>query len=230
MNTIEQKPIGEIVAEDYRTAFVFKNFGLEYCCGGKKTLASACASKNIDVDELLREIATATEHRAEENRYNEWSPSFLIDYIVNNHHKYVQEKLPFLLFLAGKVARVHGYEQPELIKMNQLVNDLNDEMINHLTKEEKHTFPLIKQLEINGISSINEDFLISELEDEHKAAGAIMEQLRELSNQFQFPEGACSSYQIYFKTLNEFEEDLHKHVHLENNVLFAKVESMLQAV
>ncbi len=230
MNTIEQKPIGEIVAEDYRTAFVFKNFGLEYCCGGKKTLASACASKNIDVDELLREIATATEHRAEENRYNEWSPSFLIDYIVNNHHKYVQEKLPFLLFLAGKVARVHGYEQPELIKMNQLVNDLNVEMINHLTKEEKHTFPLIKQLEINGISSINEDFLISELEDEHEAAGAIMEQLRELSNQFQFPEGACSSYQIYFKTLNEFEEDLHKHVHLENNVLFAKVESMLQAV
>ncbi len=230
MNTIEQKPIGEIVAEDYRTAFVFKNFGLEYCCGGKKTLASACASKNIDVDELLREIATATEHRAEENRYNEWSPSFLIDYIVNNHHKYVQEKLPFLLFLAGKVARVHGYEQPELIKMNQLVNDLNDEMINHLTKEEKHTFPLIKQLEINGISSINEDFLISELEDEHEAAGVIMEQLRELSNQFQFPEGACSSYQIYFKTLNEFEEDLHKHVHLENNVLFAKVESMLQAV
>lgn len=114
--------------------------------------------------------------------------------------------------------------------MNQLVNDLNDEMISHLNKEEQHTFPLIKQWEAEGVSSEMEELLISELEDEHEAAGSIMEQLSELSNGFQFPERACSSYQIYFKTLQEFQDDLHKHVHLENNVLFAKVEHMAQSV
>lgn len=230
MNTIEQKPIGEIVAEDYRTAFIFKNFGLEYCCGGKKSLAEACASKSVAVEDVLKEIESAKQHHAEENRYNEWSPSFLIDYIVNNHHKYVQEKLPFILFLASKVARVHGSERPELVQMYQLVQALNDEMINHLTKEETHTFPMVKQLENEGIPSKSEDLLISELEDEHEAAGNIMEQLSALSNGFQFPEGACSSYQIYFKTLQEFQDDLHKHVHLENNVLFSKVEDLMQAV
>ena len=230
MTSFEQKSIGEIVAEDYRTAFVFKQFGLEYCCGGKKSLAEACTSKKIELEDVLSAIQTATINRAEEHRYNDWSPGFLIDYIINNHHKYVLEKLPYLLFLAGKVARVHGYERPELIKMNQLVNDLNGEMISHLNKEEQHTFPLIKQWETKGVSSEIEELLISELEDEHEVAGSIIEQLSELSNGFQFPEGACSSYQIYFKTLQEFQEDLHKHVHLENNVLFAKVEHMAQSV
>ncbi|MBO6795306.1 MAG: iron-sulfur cluster repair di-iron protein [Balneolaceae bacterium] len=229
MNTIEQKPIGEIVAEDYRTAFIFKNFGIEYCCGGKKSLAQACASRSVDLEEVLKQIESATQHRPEENRFNEWSASFLIDYIINNHHVYVKEKLPFLMFLAGKVARVHGYEHPELIKMNRLVQELNSEMMNHMSKEEGSSFPLIKKLETNGKIEEKNDLLIAELEDEHEAAGAIMEELRSLSNQFQFPEGACSSYQIYFKTLNEFEEDLHKHVHLENNVLFTKVEQLLQA-
>ncbi len=230
MDMIANKPIGEIVAEDYRTAFVFKNFGIEYCCGGKKTLAKACASKNIEMDEILREIESVTQHQAQENKYNEWSSGFLIDYIVNNHHKYVQEKLPFLLFLSDKVARVHGAERPELVAMNTLVQELNSELLAHLEKEEEHTFPLIKKLEAEEVSPETEEFLIAELEDEHEAAGSILEQLSELSNEYQFPQGACSSYQIYFKTLQEFQDDLHKHVHLENNVLFAKVEGMLQAV
>lgn len=228
MFEVKEKTVGEVVAEDYRTAFVFKSFGIDYCCGGKRSIEKACTSKNINPDELNKELDRVLSQPENGMKFNDWSAGFLADYIINNHHIYVRNKLPELLLVANKVSRVHGNAHSELTEMLDLVKGLEVEMIEHLNKEEEELFPQIKKLE-NGEEQIQpgED-LLKELEDEHDHAGSIMKQLEELSNGFTPPTGACTSYRIYFKTLKEFQDDLHMHVHLENNVLFPKVEEMLK--
>jgi regulator of cell morphogenesis and NO signaling len=223
MFDIKEKTVGEVVAEDYRTAFVFKSFGIDYCCGGKRNVENACTTKNVDVDQVEKELRTVLEQPADGLRFNQWSAGFLVDYIINNHHRYVRTKLPELIYVADKVARVHSGRSPELVEMLALVRGLDIEMIEHLNKEEKDLFPVIKEIENSGGDAKLSGLLLRELEDEHELAGGIMQQLEELSNGFTPPSGACTSYVIYFKTLKEFQEDLHMHVHLENNVLFPKV-------
>ena len=222
--------VGEVVAEDYRTAFVFKAHGIDYCCGGKRSIGKACTSNGVDVDALEKEIRSVLMQPADGMRFNDWSAGFLVDYIINNHHSYVERKLPDIIFLADKVARVHGSEHPELIEMLKLVLELNSEMLSHLQKEESVTFPRIKQMETGYSDNSFQSLVLDELEEEHEAAGGIMGELETLSKGFTPPEGACTSYVIYFKALKEFQDDLHKHVHLENNILFPKVQKMVNSV
>ena len=226
---LKDRTVGEIVADDYRTAFVFKSFGIDYCCGGKRTISKACSAKGVDVQDLDKELQAVLTQPADGLRFKDWSASFLIDYIINNHHSYVQNKLPELTFLADKVARVHGEEQPELVEMRQLVFELNEELLAHLKKEELLSFPLIKDLESGSYVGDASKAVLKDLEEEHEEAGDLLKTLESLSNGFTPPEGACTSYVIYFKLLKEFQEDLHKHVHLENNLLFPKVDVLVQS-
>lgn len=231
METIAQRTIGEIVADDYRTAQVFKSHGLDFCCGGGRTVAKACEKKGVDLDTITRELTMLGERKSgSADNYKDWSPDFLIDYIINNHHNYVRSKLPEIRIYAQKVAKVHGRTHPENIEIFKLFEALSAELIEHLKKEEEILFPYVKSLVVAEKSGTERKIPhfktaanpIGMMEAEHEEAGDGMEKIKELSNNFTPPEDACATYRVLYANLKEFQEDLHKHVHLENNILFPK--------
>lgn len=231
METLEDRTIGEIVTEDYRTAHIFKKYGLDFCCGGGRSLTEACKRKGLDIDTLLAEINTIAGEAAEEHSYNEWSPVFLIDYIINNHHHYVRTKLPEIKGYAQKVAKVHGKTYPVLLDMLGKFLVLKEEILSHLEAEEQVLFPYVKKLakaEATGKSPAKElragtaAQAIEMMEAEHEEAGRLMAEIEKMSDGFTPPEDACTTFRVYFQNLQAFQDDLHKHVHLENNILFPK--------
>lgn len=224
--------IGQIAAKDLRKAKVFKKYGLDFCCGGKKTIQEACSEKGLDVTVVEQELRQA-DNKAMSSRplpYNEWNLDFLADYIVNTHHAYVRKNLPDIRAYASKVYSVHGNRHPELNNVKQLVESIANELIPHMEKEETILFPYIKQLvqsKGNGQSLTQSAFgsvqnPINVMESEHEAVGAFFEDIRKLTKDFALPEDACASYTLLYRLLEEFEEDLHLHIHLENNILFPK--------
>ncbi len=224
--------LGEIATRDLRKAQIFKKYGLDFCCGGKKTVKQACAEKGLDVTKIEQELQAADQNAATGRPlpYNDWSLDFLADYIVNTHHSYVEKTLPDIRTYAAKVARVHGARHPELIPIQNLVEDIHAELSAHMIKEEKVLFPYIKELvaarqratqpDATPFRSVQQP--INMMEMEHESVGQSLEQIRELSNGFSLPEDACASYSLLYRLLAEFEDDLHTHVHLENNILFPK--------
>jgi len=225
--------LGEIAVKDLRKAEVFKKYGLDFCCGGKKTVKEACAEKGLDVTKVEQELQNSDKasFTARPLPYNDWNLDFLADYIVNTHHSYVKKTIPDIRTYSEKVAKVHGAHHPELLVINQLAQEVCDEMSSHMVKEETVLFPYIKQLvaaKNNGNGKVkfgNLDSVetpINMMEMEHELVGGNMDKIRTISNNFQLPEDACASYSYLFKTLDEFENDLHIHVHLENNILFPK--------
>lgn len=224
-----KETLGQIAAQDLRKAEVFKKYGLDFCCGGKKTVKEACMEKGIDPALVEQELNQADKNPVTRPLpYNEWTLDFLADYIVQTHHHYVRKALPDLVAYATKVASVHGGHHPELHDIRNLVLEVNTEMSSHMVKEEKVVFPYIKELvRNNGQASQAEDFgsiqsPINMMEEEHEVVGKALEEIRALSNNFTVPADGCASYQLLFKMLEEFESDLHIHVHLENNILFPK--------
>jgi len=220
--TLSQKPVGEIVAKDYRTAQVLRSYGLDFCCGGGRTLEKACSSKKIEIENVLSDLEALDRSNNTGDNYNEWALDFLADYIVNNHHTYVRKMLPEINFYSEKVARVHGERDPELYDILQKVRLLREEMLGHLQKEEKDLFPQIKVMVQTSKAGEVREAVVEALEEEHDKAGAIMEEIQELTNNFNPPANACASYRVLFQNLEGFQQDLHKHVHLENNILFPK--------
>lgn len=228
---ILQRTVGELVAEDYRTATVFKRHGIDFCCGGGATLERVCAKKDLPVDDLVNALEQAVRGKASGNvRPDSWSAGFLADFIVNEHHGYVRESLPLLREFTTKVARVHGHHEPALVEIASLFEQIADEMSLHMEKEERVLFPYIKRLDGDGavgdaVRSIpfgSVENPIRMMEDEHERVGSLMHQIRLLSNNYTPPEHACATYRVAFAKLEEFEDDLHRHVHLENNILFKK--------
>ena len=227
----DEETLGQIAAKDLRKAEVFKKYGLDFCCGGKKTVKEACAEKGLDVTKIEQELQQAD--KALSSRpipYNEWSLGFLADYIVNTHHSYVKKTLPELVSYATKVASVHGQQHPELHKIKSLVDDVNAELSGHMIKEEKVLFPYIKTLVLaNATEQIPQaahfgtvQNPINMMEMEHELVGKNLDYVRVLSKNYTLPEDGCASYSLLYKMLDEFENDLHLHVHLENNILFPK--------
>jgi len=224
--------LGEIAAKDLRKAEVFKKYGLDFCCGGKKTVKEACAEKGLDVTKVEQELQTADKNitGSRPMPYNDWSLDFLADYIVNTHHSYVKKTIPDLRSYASKVASVHGSHHSELFAISQLTDEVCTELSSHMIKEENVLFPYIKQLvaaKNNGSQLQSAAFKsvqspINMMEHEHEIVGNKLDQIRKLSKNYSLPEDACASYSYLFKTLDEFENDLHIHVHLENNILFPK--------
>lgn len=231
IESFAKRPIGEIVSEDYRKAEVFKKYQLDFCCGGKKTVEQACDEKNIDLSALQFDLYEMDQRNfASGHSYNQWSPDFLIDYIVNTHHAYVREAIPVLMEYTRKVAKVHGENHPEVILIAENFYEAAQELIEHMAKEENILFPYIKQLwtAVKQSSEAAQPIFgsvqnpINMMEHEHETVGTIFKSIRALSNNFTPPEGACMTYKVSFLKLNEFEEDLHRHIHLENNILFPK--------
>ena len=231
MNLFEEQTIGQIVTEDYRAAGVFKKFGLDFCCGGKRTITEACEKKGVNLEELVRELDSLDSESNESQNYSSWSPDFLIDYIVNTHQNFVRTKLPEIEGYARKVAKVHGSRHEELNEILYEFMMLKDEMLNHLEKEEQLLFPFIKAMvrcEREGKSMDEKPHFgsvenpVKMMEEEHDEAGGSMAKIQRLSNNFTPPKDACATYRVLFQSLEGFQDDLHKHVHLENNILFPK--------
>ena len=223
--------LGQLAAKDLRKAAIFKKYGLDFCCGGKKTIKEACAEKGLDVTKIEKEIQETDKVPASHPiPYNEWDLGFLSDYIVNTHHQYVRKTLPDLVGYAAKVKSVHSAHHPELSTINKLVNEIAEELSSHMVKEEVILFPFIKELaskdkktasvQSKQFGSVSAP--INMMEMEHDFVAKNLEEIKKLSNDYSLPADACASYSLLYKMLKEFEEDLQMHIHLENNILFPK--------
>lgn len=228
---LNDETIGQIVSKDMRKAEVFKKFGIDFCCGGKKTIREACSEKGIDSERLTQELNMSGHIQAQRPQaYDEWALDFLADYVVATHHAYVKKNLPELRTYSVKVANVHGDAHPELVAIYQLIEAVNEELTQHMMKEENVLFPYIKNLvqaektyqapQPPHFGSVRNPITMMELE--HDTVGKLFDEIRILSDKYTLPEDACGSYTLLYKMLAEFEDDLHIHIHLENNILFPK--------
>ena len=223
MENFSKTPIGDIVANDFRTASVFKHNHIDFCCGGKKSLETACFERGVDLVKMERELKDISADTSNVGHdFKSWKPDFLSDYIINTHHRYVLKTLPDLVFYTQKIADVHGNHHPELIEVASLFAKINHELLQHLKNEEEILFPAIKHVLIHDdaeskITIISE---ITRMAAEHEFAGGAMDRINTLTNHYTLPEDGCATYQVTFKLLDQFEDDLHIHVHLENNILY----------
>tara|TARA_R100001143_G_scaffold63607_1_gene73968 strand:+ start:12101 stop:12832 length:732 start_codon:yes stop_codon:yes gene_type:complete len=228
--------IGEIVAANYHAAGVFQRFGMDFCCGGGISLEKACEKRDTDMKSLIAALQTVEKQVIDnDENFQSWEPGFLIDHIIQNHHRFVRTKTEEISVYAEKVARVHGERHPENVAIFEKFSMLSQELLTHLEAEEERVFPLIRTIYESRMKGKNvPDELIgslkaelNQMEDDHVLAGDTMKEIRELSNQFTPPAEACRTYQILYLNLEGFEQDLHKHVHLENNILFKKAEQLV---
>jgi regulator of cell morphogenesis and NO signaling len=216
--------MGDLVREDYARAAVFRRHRLDFCCGGGSSLAEACEKRGADVGQVLAELAADDARRrgaSGEGAPVPLSPRALVDHIEQVHHAWVRETLPVLLHFTGRVAAVHGETWPYLKAVAEHTKTLAAEMESHMLDEEGTLFPRIRGMAPGASPLTSEDLL--ELENEHAAAGALMGEIRDLTSSFTPPDHACATWRAAYAKLEEFEADLHRHVHLENNVLFPAV-------
>lgn len=235
MKTSDTRTIGEIVAENYRTAPVFKKYGIDFCCKGGRTIEDACATKGIDPSPLLveLEVVSGTRENAQTD-YTSWPLDRLVDHIEEKHHRYVEQAIQHIRPFLNKVVEVHGDHHPELIGIHELFNETAGNLAQHMKKEELILFPFIRkmvQAEADGTELGRPHFgtvenPIAMMKDEHVAEGSRFETIRKLSNDYTPPADACNTYRVTYALLKEFEEDLHLHIHLENNILFPKALEM----
>jgi len=239
MENIRNKSVGEIVKLDFRAADVFSNYGIDFCCGGKISVAEACANAKTEESIVISALENLQNKSGSAvHDFDSWNIGFLADYIQNTHHQYVSKAIPQILPLAQKVADVHGEHHPEVIVINDLFSDLADELLSHMQKEEQILFPYIKKLVVDESAGKCNDpscfgsiaSPISVMEAEHENAGLILKELFKLSDGYTPPEDACNTFRVLYGKLKEFEDDLHRHIHLENNILFPKAIEMEEAM
>lgn len=230
MTTLEEKTVAEVVTENIKAAHVFKKHGIDFCCGGGVSIARACEKAKVDPSILMAELMDLNNIPDRASNYNAWKLDFLIDHIVNVHHQYVEENSPLLLQYSKRVNQVHGGHYKELAEIEELVTKLVQAMAGHQRKEELILFPFIKKLvkaeadgtEVPAVHFGTVENPIHMMEEEHEEAGGFLARISELSNGFTPPQGACNTYKAFYAKLDEFEQDLHHHIHLENNILFPK--------
>ena len=224
------KTIGEMVADDFRAASVFSANKIDFCCKGNRTLDEVCNQKGLDVYDVLAQLEKATESNNSTIEFNTWELDLLIDYIEKKHHRYVEEKAPILLSFILKLEQVHGAAHPELFEIKNLFKRTADELTQHMKKEELILFPHSKQmveaarnktpLSAPGFGTVANP--IAMMMEEHENEGNRFEKIVAISNNYTPPADGCNTYKVTFQMLQEFESDLHTHIHLENNILFPK--------
>lgn len=233
-NTLDDftgKKIKDIVSENFHTVELFEKYKIDFCCKGNRPINEALAEKNIPLANFYKEFINVYSSSSEEkHNFNKWELVTLSEYIVNKHHTYVKSAIPLITLHIPKVIKAHSKKYPFLFEVQHVFELLANEMTAHMKKEEIILFPLIKYLvdsqkfnekpKTGGFGTIKNP--IRQMEEEHISAGGATEKLRELTDDYRLPNDACTTFQILYKELNEFEVDLHKHVHLENNILFPR--------
>jgi len=226
-----EESLGEIATKDLRKVEVFKKYGLDFSCDGKKTVKEACAERGLDVTKVEQELQQADKNPVTlQLPYDEWDLDFFVDFIQNTHHRYIRKNLPEITTYSNKVMEVHCDRHPELIEINNLVKEINTTLPALLEEEENILFPKIKELfqrsksEESSNPKITESLrnVILSADKVHQLVNKDLSEIRKLSNNYTLPEDACASYTLLFRMLDEFEDNTQLHIHLENNILFPK--------
>jgi regulator of cell morphogenesis and NO signaling len=229
--TLTTQTVREIALNQPSSIRVFEQFGIDYCCGGRKPLTEACIAGSLEIDAVIAALEAA--ERAPQEKTEDWaekSLESLSTHIVATHHAYVKRELPRLALLAEKVVNRHGSTKAELPVIAATLAQLDEELTHHLAKEEAVLFPYIAGLEKSisiGTPKPHSCFgtvanPIAMMTQEHDAAGALLSEIRTLSGNFTTPPDACPTFHAFYDGLKEFEQDLHQHIHLENNILFPR--------
>lgn len=230
MVVLREKTVASYVTENIKTAHIFKKYGIDFCCSGNISVEEACNQYNVSYITLEQELSKVDVIKDVIEDYNKWGLDFLMIYIENTHHVYIRESIPILIQCANNVATVHGKQYPYLLKIAELLREMDCELTDHLRKEEKILFPYIKQLitfkkenkriPLPPFQTIHNPIRV--METEHHNSGSIFKTLKELTNNFTAPSNASTTWKVLYAKLEEFEQDLYKHIHLENNILQPK--------
>lgn len=222
--------LGQLVTESPARARIFERLGVDYCCGGDRSLAEACREQGLDPDTVVQMLDAVAEASTEPTTdWTEASLSDLIDHIVSTHHDYLRRELPRLNQLLTKVTRVHGSDFSWLEQTRNVFQALKADLEDHMQSEEEYVFPAIRTLEAGRLlpdGSTLDDAPLEQMVEEHDEAGSALDQLRSLTNDYTPPEGACATFQAALDGLRELEADMHQHVHKENNILFPRAKSL----
>jgi regulator of cell morphogenesis and NO signaling len=231
----KNQTVREIAINNPTTVRVFENFGIDYCCGGKRPLHEACASANAPIDRVIEALAELDVNGT--SLEEAWTNSSLADltaHIVQRHHRYVRDESPRIEMLLQKVVNRHGEAHPELGAIQDTFVALSQELFAHMMKEERILFPFLEAMEAAARSGqpaplgcfASVSLPIARMLADHDDAGALLAKMRDLSGDYRAPDGSCPSYRGLYQALEEFERDLHHHVHLENNILFPRAVEM----
>lgn len=233
MKTISvEATVGEIVRAEPGTSRVFEKLGIDYCCGGKLPLKAVCQAKSLDSNTVISMLGSL------ESVSGEILPDpdamtlgGLCDHIEQVHHNYLREELPRLDLMTRKVASVHGEQEPRLLELRQAFEVFQDEIVSHINAEEYSIFPMIPKLgeknECNIMDTVMFRESIAKLENEHTSAGEVLQKFRNLTDHYSPPDWACNTFRALYDGLEKLEQNMHQHVHKENNILFPKVSSIL---
>ncbi len=222
--------VGDVVSNNYKTAAIFKNYGIDYCCNGNRSIGEASISIDVEPLEIISKLKEVEVSSSLEKNYQKWSLEFLCDYIYNHHHQYVERTIPEILHYLDKICNVHGEKHQDLFEIKELFKKSAGELTMHMKKEELVLFPHIKKIssskrnknDITKLLKKSIEASINDMHHDHDEEGERFRSIAELTDNYTVPKGACNSYKIAYSLLKEFEEDLHKHIHLENNILFKK--------
>jgi len=231
MPELSSVPVKDVVTSDHRTAAIFEKYSIDFCCNGGLTIDAACAQRGVDPAVVIGELtALGTIPGKDPSRPDSWPLDRLTDHIVSTHHAYVRRMMPVIGAHVDKIVSVHGARHPELSDIARHVRAVMDELASHMQKEEMILFPYIRSLvaaenagqtlQAPPFGSIRNP--IRMMEREHQSAGDALFHVREASGGYTAPSDACTTYRVTYKELEEFELDLHQHVHLENNLLFPR--------
>ena len=227
MNITKNHIVGEVVSKDYRSASIFRANKIDFCCKGNVTIEEVCQKNQINSEKLIGELNHMVSQANEStSNFGSWDLDLLTDYIVKKHHRYVAAKVPELKAYLNKIAKVHGSRHLELLKIEELFSASAYELLSHMQKEETILFPHIQKL-VSTTDSTPPPFgsvqnPIQMMMHEHEVEGERFRIIAELTDDYTPPSDACATYKVAFSMLQEFEEDLHHHIHLENNILFPK--------
>jgi regulator of cell morphogenesis and NO signaling len=231
MKITSATPVGEVVKTNFKAATMFQANKIDYCCGGNQTISEACEKAGVQPEQLIQQLETVLQDSDPDTEYiNNLELSALADYIVNRHHAYVRKNIPFLKQNLDKITEVHGANHPELARVRDEFYASAGELTMHMQKEELLLFPYIKKMEEAQKENKNLPSPpfgkvanpIAAMMAEHESEGERYMRISELTNNYQVPADGCTTYEVTLKQLADFEKDLHRHIHLENNILFPK--------
>ncbi len=225
---IRQQTLSHIVKANHQTVGVLEKYDLDFCCKGKRTLEEACIEKKLSSEDIANELLQFFNNKeAVSDNFESMSIQQLVAHILLKHHSYVKQIMPQISYHVQKVAVKHGDRFPYMREVFTLFEELRYDMTDHMQKEELILFPRLKEVEkmynSDEKTTLPAGFIdgpVHVMESEHERAGEIMYQIRSLTNNYTLPEGGCMTFSIALQELKEFEQDLHQHVHLENNILF----------
>jgi regulator of cell morphogenesis and NO signaling len=222
--------VGELAAKLPQATRVLERFDIDYCCGGGQSLADACRFRAIEIQEVVNAIEESLRTQWVARNYADLGQQELVEHIVNTHHAFTRSEIERLAALLNKVVSAHATRHPELLDVQKTFGDLAQDLLPHLVKEETCLFPYVVKLESFGPQGIARPTAhfgtvqnpVRMMLFEHDLAGQLLRELRRITSEYAIPGDACASYNALYEGIQEFEADLHQHIHLENNVLFPR--------